>query len=494
MKIIYATSELNAWIDVARNMYKEKNWEPIYWITSPKNNLYIKQAFPNCICQGYIDAVRGILPPLNNANDIILDQSIIKQYATYEKIALKMMDRMDPTAYTFNLTERTQLYYELLIYWLNTIEVLKPDKVVFSESPHGLLQYILYAVCVETNIDILRFTPTHISGLTFLSSSIEKTPSYLQEAYEVCEKNPNHKIFHISDAYLEKNRKNYSDAIPYYMKKLTKKRTLSAIVIIYKNKVQFLIRNQIFTAYKRAPKASICENSSKLDLLSYKIKGYFFKKKLQKIYKQIAIKADLKRPYIYVALHYQPEKTSSPEGGIFVDQWLMIYMLSICVAGDWQIYVKEHSSQFSEHLYGEQGRNSDFYKKVLLLNNVHLIREEMNTFDLIDNSKAVATLTGTVGLESVIRSKPVLCFGHAWYERCHGVMNVTSSKDLIKYLTRIDKGYSIIPEKVKAFLHAIETISFPIYLNSGNKSGVTFDEEENIKNITTCLIQYGNKI
>ena len=494
MKIIYATSELDAWIDVAKNMYTEKNWEPIYWITTPKTDLLVKEAFPNIICQGYIDAVRGRLTTVNECNSIMMDTTIIQQYAAYEKTALKMMDRMDPTAYAFNLMERTQLYYDLLIYWLNTIKDLHPDKVLFSESPHSLFHYILYAVCIENDIGVLRFTPTHIEGLTFLSSSIENTPIYLQEAYEKCITESDYRTFNTSNAYLKRNRKLYSDAIPYYMKTLTKRRNISEVFKTYTYKMIFLIQNKIPTAYKRASYASISEDSSKLDLLLYKLKGYFFKKRLKNTYKQLAVTADLTKSYIYVALHYQPEKTSSPEAGVFVDQWLMIYMLSNSITKGWKIYVKEHSSQFSEHLYGEQGRNSDFYKKVLLLSNVQLISDDTNTFDLIDNAQVVATLTGTVGLESVIRSKPVLCFGNAWYERCHGVMRVTSGKELKKYLTLIENGYSIVPEKVNTFLYAIETISFPIYLNSGNKLGVTFDEKENIKNITACLVQYENKI
>lgn len=39
MRVIYATSELDGWIDVAKNMQNSAQWEPIYWITSPQNDI-----------------------------------------------------------------------------------------------------------------------------------------------------------------------------------------------------------------------------------------------------------------------------------------------------------------------------------------------------------------------------------------------------------------------------------------------------------------------
>jgi len=495
MRIIYATSDLPSWINVAQNMQSIKNWDPIYWVTTPKNKLVVQEAFPDAICQGYIDAVRGEYTYIEyTQEDIVLDKNILEQYASYEKTAIKMMDRMDPTAYAFNITERTQLYYEFLQYWLNTIKVLRPEGVLFTESPHGLFQYILYAVCQENNIKIIRYVPTHINGLTFLSSFIEHTPGYLENVYEIYLNGNEDGVFQLSNDYLEKNRSSYKEALPYYMRTLTKQYSILQTSKVYLGKIKRLLKTDIVTAYKKGNHYALSQVGTKFDLIIYRIKGFFVKRKLQKVYDNFAIFADLTKPYIYVALHYQPEKTSSPEAGVFVDQWLMINMLSSTVLSDWTIYVKEHSSQFSNKLYGEQGRRSDFYEKVRALKNVNLINRHTNSFDLIDNAKAIATLTGTVGLESVIRSKPVFCFGYAWYEKCHGVMKVSTSMELKKYLEDIQKDYMVDSRKVDAFLHAIEAVSFPTYLNPGNKAGVTFDEEENINNLTACLLQYVDKV
>ena len=171
----------------------------------------------------------------------------------------------------------------------------------------------------------------------------------------------------------------------------------------------------------------------------------------------------------------------------------MVQMLAHLAPNNWIIYVKEHNSQFAERLYGEQGRTHSFYSRLVELENVKLISGETSSFDLIDRAKVVATVTGTVGLESVIRSTPVLSFGHAWYALCEGVFAVKNSDDIITALEKIENGYIVNRDAVDSFLYSIEKVSFQCYLNPGNKSGVSFGEKENLKNLIHCLKTYSDK-
>jgi hypothetical protein len=490
MRVIYATSELDEWVELAEHMQARKKWEPVYWVTTPKNEKKIQKHFPSTHCQNFIDAIRGRYMPLEGLTQVTpLDSVTIVKYNSYEKVALKMMDRMDATAYSFNYSERLQLYYDFLAYWINAIKVLNADYVLFSESPHALFQYILYAVCVENDIKVLRFVPTHIDGLTFLAYSIDKSPKYLQG--KVLSRALKTSLM---QKYIDRIRGEYSIALPYYMKDIHDKRTLGVTIKKSIGKLKRFFTSKTILAYKKSASVALSEvNIAKKELLYYKVRGLWFKQKLQKSYTHLAIKPNLNKDYIYVALHYQPEKTTSPEGGIFVDQWLMVQMLAFFVPEGWLIYVKEHSAQFAERLYGEQGRTHDFYERCDRLKNVKLVATETSSFDLIDNAKAVATVTGTVGLESVIRSVPVLCFGHAWYAQCEGVFEIRNNNELHAVLQKIKKGYQIDKKAVEYFLYAIEEISLQCYLNPGNKAGVSFDKEENLKNLIACLVAYAEK-
>lgn len=496
MDVIYATSELDEWIEVAKNMQRQMQWTPVYWVTSPKNDHKIQKNFSETIRQGYINAVRGKYTDIVGQDfSKTLDEDILEQYCYYEKISIKMMDRMDPTIYGFNVSERTQLYYDFLHYWINVLPILNPDYVIFSESPHGLFHYILYAVCVENNVKVLRFVPTHIEGLTYLSSTIEKIPDYLEINYDKVLNVNYEETFPIANRYLKKNRGTYENALPYYMKDITATKSVGENIRNYWLKGRRFFTNKIYTAYKRGRSYDISDNSiSKYDYLMYRIQGTLRKRSLRGEYDCLSTSVDFSESYIYVALHYQPEKTTSPEGGVFTDQWLMVLMLSTMAPKGWKIYVKEHISQFSNKLYGEQGRDPSFYKKVASLNNVVLVNSDVNTFDLIDQARAVATVTGTVGLEAVIRGKHALIFGHAWYMECEGVFDIKNHKDLNRAIAQLELGESIENHKVDSFLYVIESVSFPTYLNPGNKVGVSLDAIQNINNLTACLLKYSNKV
>lgn len=496
MKVIYALSDFNGWIDVVKNLELRKAWEPVCWITTPSNRAAVHQAFPGCATPDFFDGSRGRFDRAYLAGrPQPLDKKTIGAYLFYEKTALKMMDRMDPTGYSFNYSERTHLYYDILRYWLHTIKALSPDTVLFAESPHSPFTYLLYAVCVENNIKVLRLTPTHINGWVHLSGKLDESPKYLIDAYRTHIANAPSRLSKGTQNYIDRIRSDYSNAVPYYMKNIRSKRHLDILfyLLAVKKAVKFLLRPP--TSYFKIMNRAITDPAvSGLRLIYYKIKGDLYKKRLERRYQRFCTAVDFTRPYIYVPLHYQPEKTTSPEGDVYVDQWLMLQLLSGSVPENWTIYVKEHVSQFSLRLYGEQGRTLDMYQKMAALEKVRLVDTGIPSFDLTDRAEAVATVTGTAGLEALIRRKPVLLFGNGWYRPCEGVFPIRNREDLVHSLETIMQGYSVDDAKVEAFLEAVDSVSVQGYINPSNRVGVNCTETENIKALTECIDRHADQI
>ena len=52
------------------------------------------------------------------------------------------------------------------------------------------------------------------------------------------------------------------------------------------------------------------------------------------------------------------------------------------------------------------------------------------TFDLLDNSIGTASINGTVGIESICRSKRTMIFSPTWYQKFHGVDLIKSQEDI----------------------------------------------------------------
>ncbi len=96
------------------------------------------------------------------------------------------------------------------------------------------------------------------------------------------------------------------------------------------------------------------------------------------------------------------------------------------------LYVKEHVSQFKEYQAAERSKTFDFYNKIASKANVAIVPLTYTSFELIDHANASATVSGTVGWESVVRGKPALLFGHSWYRDCKGVFVTHTVEDCKK--------------------------------------------------------------
>jgi hypothetical protein len=211
-----------------------------------------------------------------------------------------------------------------------------------------------------------------------------------------------------------------------------------------------------------------------------------YKKRLQAYYQARSQAPDLSEPYVYLPLHYQPEMTTSPNGGVFVDQFLCVETLVRNIPPEWKIYVKEHLTQFNAFGEGHTGRSSQFYDDLLRFPNVRLVQMECDSFTLIEHALAVATVSGTVGWEAMARRKPVLVFGLAWYESYPGALKVNSD-GAASQITPFIRGFSYDEAKLLAYLAALQNHSLHSYCLTGPKEKNDQPEEEYIGNMVRFI-------
>jgi hypothetical protein len=157
------------------------------------------------------------------------------------------------------------------------------------------------------------------------------------------------------------------------------------------------------------------------------------------------------KPYIYHALHYQPEATTAPLAGPFVDQILITEILS---KTGLPVYVKEHP-----HL--SKNRSIAYYQRLLKLPNVRLIDRNEPSYKLIDNSLVIATATGTVGWEAIMRGKPALAFGDIFWQEAPGAFKVGSEQECQKAIQQIQEGWIPDKRKIAIFMKAVEHYVIP---------------------------------
>jgi hypothetical protein len=241
-------------------------------------------------------------------------------------------------------------------------------------------------------------------------------------------------------------------------------------------------------------------------LIRYRLNTRFnFEKRRQRRYHKQNIRRLLERyntyveedlpldePFIYVTLHYQPEKSTSPDGGLFVSQRLMLALLSKYLPDGWSLYVKEHPvllSYNNSSAKGERGRIRAFYDDIAKLRGVKFVPLDLDSFKLIDHAQAVATITGTAGWEAVVRGKPSIVFGYAWYRDCEGVFNGTTEKSCREAMERIAAGYQPDRRKVQLFIQAVEETAILGYTIRFFALVGNLTQEENVANLTRAIVE-----
>jgi len=133
---------------------------------------------------------------------------------------------------------------------------------------------------------------------------------------------------------------------------------------------------------------------------------------------------DLSTPYVYFGLHLQPEMTTDTWGFEYGDQILALEELSAALDGRAKIYVKENPKQ-TRYM-----RETSFFRRLRAIPNVHYIKPTVSSFELIERSVCVATISGTVGWEALLMGKGVVHFGVAWYASIPGAFRWTGPQSL----------------------------------------------------------------
>lgn len=515
MRVIYNTCFSDPWVKVAKKLKDEHSFEPVYWFGYPNDNSekLIPKVFPNCIYHGYYDSWKGNFPDVIRENyyESFLDVDFLRECASNELQALKMMDRMDPEREGFSFMERQRHFRKTLKYLTTILDVIKPDIVISAVVPHRIYDYSFYLLCKYRRIPYFAFRNTNFVGLIYPLKSIESIQNIFDHDYysllnsKLCKEDICDIINEeVLNAYYS-IKKNYEEAEPEYLKvqrdKSTRVSSMSGFIqhfVLdvmankrrYFNKDGYIVKG--IPSYYKLKKNNVNKtNMSILDYAKLKINSNKYKKRLKLFYESIVDNPDYKDKYILFPLHYQPEMTSNPTGDIFVDQLLCIELLLKNTPNDYYIYVREHPAQFFLHMEGHTSRIKGFYDDLVKYPRVKFISTKNNPLDLIKNATAVATITGTIGWESIVQGKPVIIFGLSWYEKYKGVLRITDEDSASKVFSFIEE-YVFDERNLFSYLAAFSKNSIKAYFYPGLKQQINQSEEECVNNLSQTIIESFN--
>jgi hypothetical protein len=193
-------------------------------------------------------------------------------------------------------------------------------------------------------------------------------------------------------------------------------------------------------------------------------------------------------PYVFFALHLQPERSTCPQGGVFDDQIYAIEMLASVLPQGYRLYVKEHPRQFfPTNLKSRHFRDEAYYARLSALPNVHLLPLETSTATMIKSALATATVTGSAGWESLLAGKPCIVFGVPWYVPCNSCHAVRSMDDCRTAITAsLESTEASVQRDLLQYLlyfqdHTIQASNMHRFINS------TDDYEALVRNLAHAI-------
>jgi hypothetical protein len=422
MRYIFFTTGAQPWVKLATRLHDEGLATPVLWVGDPKHEAAARQKFGDDVVQSmdvlvhYPWRLQGVDYDAENHDYL----SSMEYYRAKDR-ALKMMDRLDLYG-TFSRLDREVYFKNICIWGLKRISALKPDALIVNEAPHSHAQYALFEICRYLKIPTLKLFPwtiVPVLALVSFDGTIHMTPDRAST-------NEVHQKIRDGITRYVQSVKATDTGKAYEANYMTRQRRASSFLGQFKTYVsRSFVRMWASRLYhrvkfwRRGEYAPIAPSILNLVLSGFNVAAR--RRSLRQNNAQSSIQPDFSRKYVYFGLHYEPERTTNPDGGEFHDQILALVRLRSMLPEDVAIYVKEHPSQFMSAMRGVRGRSPLVYENIKNIRNVHLVDLATPSMELIRQSLFVSTITGTLALEAAILGKRSLVFGDAWYK---GMPNV----------------------------------------------------------------------
>ena len=470
-KIIYSGFHSN-WLSIISILNKKYNWKSKVIITSNEDFKILQNLNKSSEVLNISELRKGFFPcskfkKKNNFSKRNIGK--LSKYFLNFCLSLQTYDKLNEFK-----NDKLNFYKSNIKFCSSLIHRNKPDLVLFCTWPANSFDYTLYLVAKKIfNIPVL-----YIDAYEHFNNFYHTIGSDLKELHKPYIKK-----------YKSKNIKKNYDVDKYYNQ--IKKNFSVEKIPSYKRDIEFLLskgKTFLFSILKKILKTTLISfvngKGFKLAPVGIKKKGYsFFNKKaymnyfeyyiflinnylktifLEGYYQNLCDRVNLDDKYILYAGALHPEAISDGFADKYHDDFLNLRILSQSLPKGWKIYYKEHFATFLKYESNLSPLKKDkkFFLNLSKIPKVKLISHKSNTIQLVNNSKAVSSLAGTVGMEALINNKPVLIFGNTWYKGCKSIFHIKNINDCKKALKKIKKNFIPCQKDIKKYLYAVASSSY----------------------------------
>lgn len=378
-----------------------------------------------------------------------------------------------------HLDKDEQLRRGATIYSLyrNFLEITRPDYVLFPdlETVDG---FILINLCYELGIEPIYYVGTRNLGRSFFTySPYEELPRYFGH-------------------YTAEDLRLANEALILFEKgQLLPTRMDSAfsgnnVVSVQPPRLlrRMLDNIEVYFRYERFYKGE--------DNLLQKVKAnikpalYLYRKLRFKIFQVryfdiCSLDENLPENFVLFALQYTPESSINGLEPYFVDQLRAIDLIRHSLPTGYYLLVKEHPA-----IAGV--RSDSFYETLRHMPGIQLVHPSVSTMSLVEKSKLVASITGTIGLECFLAGRPCMLFGRNFFKHLCG--SCDSYRDFGRDLRRLLFGFQLpTAEEKQVALARIFNVSNNCYLGDPLAQPMVM-EGENVRNYLAAVLRHISRI
>ena len=417
-----------------------------------------------------------------------LDSKFLSEMYECESLFFSTLDRCSTENRSQN--ENKTYFFDLLLFFKSFFELKKDiTHVFFPSTPHFPVEIALFYVSKYFSINTIILNRTDFNNKFFFRKDWRLSHHFLTDF-----KYKSATAIDYKKSKLESNFVKYSKKLNESSKDNfeVQSNPLQLLLNYYK---LFKISINYFKGRKDSSIYYLNKRITWLDVFISIIKRFKKDRRLKVLYGRLIKEPNLTNKYIYFPLHFQPERSTDPEGLHFSNQLTAIHLLRDSLPPNVFLYIKEHPRQFDntnfpdlrKNLY----RNEIFYKKIVSLENTELIDINEDSNILIEKSKAVVTLTGSSGWQAIQKLKPAIIFGYPWYATFSGCFHVKTKSDIKNAFFKINKSKNLFTEKeLENYIFSLKEKLFDAYIGQFYFTGEELDYIKIVKEFSNNLNKY----
>lgn len=404
----YFPSAASHTIPLAVQIRQNLNAVPVVWSGDPRLNVSVRDLFPETMVLDVMQAMRGDLSVGEispSAFDIYCKYISSEQFKIDEPLLLAEFNRL-PHDYIFSNPDSSVVLRELLMLIIQIIEDKQPDFLLASETPHNPFYLAAFFFFSWRKIPTLYFQPAWTLGPLLLPRTGLDEPLLLEQQSDSSR---------TVDDFLELTWKSIAESLiggeTTPLQKYERLRTRRLARDVTELKKSLIVARNLFR--------SVLKGKALHELLIW-----VRRRRLLQSYNSLT-ELNVTGPYGLFALHYQPERTSIPEGALLPQQLDVVALARRFLPAAMNLAVKEHENQVAPQLFGYQARSPKFYRAVNSMPDTLCFRGRSETRDLIVGSTVVFTMTGSIGIQAALLGVPCVYFGNPWWAGLPGTFKYT---------------------------------------------------------------------